>query len=155
MSSVRVKTVFHSVELLGQPSDIYEVWNDFEQYPHFMQGVREVRQLDGDHYRWSADFDGLLATWECVITIRIPHQRIAWRMVGDNGASGAVIMECVGPGRTRLTFRITYSDTAPWAMLSEAAVRQRVSGNLRRFKRLFEKPDSILHGAEGRRSAVG
>lgn len=136
---MHVKTVLHSVEIFGETADVYEAWTDFEHYPAFMEGVREVRQIDERRYLWIADFDGTLATWESLITLLIPNQRIAWRVVGNDSASGSVTIEPAGPGRSRLTFRVTYSNSAPWAMLSEAVMRQRVFANLRRFKRLFEK----------------
>ncbi len=140
---MHVKTVLHSVEIVGKPADIYEAWTDFEQYPSFMEGVREVRQLDERRYLWSADFDHTLATWETLITLLIPNQRIAWRVVGDDAASGSVIIEPAGEGKSHLTFRLTYNDNAPWGIISEAAMRQRVFANLRRFKRLFEKGHSL------------
>ncbi|MDB6153231.1 MAG: cyclase [Chthoniobacteraceae bacterium] len=140
---MHVKTILHSVEIVGKTTDVYEAWTDFENYPSFMEGVREVRRIDDRRYLWISEFDGARVAWECAITLLIPHQRIAWRVVGDDGASGSVTIEPAGENKTRVTFRLTYGNDAPWGAISEAAMRQRVCANLRRFKRLFEKGHAL------------
>ena len=36
----------------------YNQWTQFETFPHFMEGVEEVRQLDDKHLHWRANIAG-------------------------------------------------------------------------------------------------
>ena len=42
----------------------YNQWTQFESFPNFMEGVREVQQLDDRRLRWRAEIAGVEKTWE-------------------------------------------------------------------------------------------
>jgi uncharacterized membrane protein len=33
-------------------------WTQFEEFPRFMEGVKEVQQLDDTHLHWKAEIGG-------------------------------------------------------------------------------------------------
>ena len=37
---------------------VYNQWTQFEEFPNFMEGVKEVRQLDDKHLHWRAETPG-------------------------------------------------------------------------------------------------
>ena len=37
---------------------VYNQWTQFEDFPKFMAGVKEVRQLDDTHLHWRVDVVG-------------------------------------------------------------------------------------------------
>jgi uncharacterized membrane protein len=39
-------------------STAYNQWTQFEDFPRFMEGVQEVRQLDDTRLHWVADVGG-------------------------------------------------------------------------------------------------
>ena len=65
----------------------YNQWTQFEEFPHFMEGVKEVRQLDDKNLHWHAEVMGKDVEWLAEITQQIPDERITWRI-----ALGAAIV---------------------------------------------------------------
>ena len=61
----------------------YNQWTQFEEFPRFMEGVVEVRQLDDTHLHWKATVGGKELEWDAVITEQLPDQRIAWTADGE------------------------------------------------------------------------
>jgi uncharacterized membrane protein len=57
----------------------YNQWTQFAEFPKFMEGVREVRQLDDKTLHWRAAVGGKTEEWTAEITEQVPDQRIAWR----------------------------------------------------------------------------
>ena len=59
----------------------YDQWTQFEAFPQFMEGVKEVRQLNDKRLFWRAEILGQEIEWEAEIYEQIPDTRIAWRSV--------------------------------------------------------------------------
>ena len=55
----------------------YGQWTRFEEFPRFMEGVTEVRQLDDKRLHWEADVAGQHAAWDAEIIDQEPDTRIA------------------------------------------------------------------------------
>jgi len=49
-----VPSIEESIEVEVPVSTAYNQWTQFEQFPSFMEGVKEVRQLDDTHLHWVA-----------------------------------------------------------------------------------------------------
>lgn len=60
----------------------YNQWTQFEEFPHFMEGIESVKQLDDTRLHWVANIGGGRKEWDARITDQIPDQRIAWRSEG-------------------------------------------------------------------------
>ena len=45
----------------------YNQWTQFEEFPQFLGGVREVRQLDDRRLHWVAEIAGVRREWEAEI----------------------------------------------------------------------------------------
>ena len=44
-----------SIEVRCPVRAVYNQWTQFEEFPRFMTGVKEVRQLDDTHQHWHVD----------------------------------------------------------------------------------------------------
>ena len=47
-----------TIEVHRPLSTVYNQWTQFEEFPYFMEGIKEVRQLDATHLHWRADIWG-------------------------------------------------------------------------------------------------
>ena len=47
-----MSTIEQFVEVRVPLSTAYNQWTQFEEFPRFMEGIEEVRQLDETHLHW-------------------------------------------------------------------------------------------------------
>src|SRR5262245_31142769 len=86
----------------------YNQWTQFESFPSFMEGVKQVRQLDDKTLLWRAQIGGKELEWTAIITEQEPDRRIAWRSMSGNSNAGAVVFESLGSNRTRVELHVAY-----------------------------------------------
>ena len=53
-----MSTSEQSVEVRVPLSTAHNQWTQFEEFPRFMEGIEEVRQLDETHLHWVAGCGG-------------------------------------------------------------------------------------------------
>jgi uncharacterized membrane protein len=118
----------------------YDQWTQFESFPEFMEGVKEVIQLDEKRLRWRAEIAGKDEEWEAEITDQVPDRHIAWRSVTGAMNAGAVTFQSVGDGQTRVSLELTYEPREATEKVGDALgfLERRVSGDLQRLKRFIE-----------------
>ena len=100
-------TIEKSIEVGVPVSVAYDQWTQFEEFPQFMSGVVDVRQLDDSHVRWTVDVAGERKHWEAEIVEQEPDRVIAWRSVAGLPNSGRVEFEPTNRG-TRVTVEMEY-----------------------------------------------
>lgn len=66
----------------------YNQWTQFEEFPRFMEGVKQVQQLDDKHLHWKAEIGGKEKEWNAEIVEQVPDQRIAWRSTSGAMTAG-------------------------------------------------------------------
>jgi uncharacterized membrane protein len=86
----------------------YNQWTQFEDFPEFMDGVEEVRQIDDTHLHWRASVAGKEKDWDAEITEQVPDQVIAWRSTSGAPNAGHVRFEPLGADRTRVLLAMEY-----------------------------------------------
>ncbi len=130
----------HTIEVNVPLQVVYNQWTQFEEFPRFMEGVREVRQLDDVHLHWRADRSGHEVEWDSEITDQVPDQHIAWRDVSGPGNTGVVNFFPVDESKTRVQLVMESHPQVPpsEAANAELVTTQRIEQDLARFKRLLE-----------------
>src|SRR5438552_1818592 len=103
-----MESVEKSIEVDAPVSKVYNQWTQFEEFPRFMEGVAEVRQLDDKRLHWVAEISGKRKEWNAEIFEQIPDQRIAWRSTTGAKNSGMVNFYPLGEERTRVTLKLNY-----------------------------------------------
>ncbi len=129
-----------SIEVEASLATVYNQWTQFEEFPQFMDGVQEVRQLEDDRLFWRAEIAGKTTEWEAEIYEQIPDRRIAWRSTSGAPNAGAVNFEPLGENRTRVQLVLDYQPIGAVEKVGDALglVSGRVEGDLRRFKSFIE-----------------
>ena len=83
-------TIQESIDVDVPLSTAYNQWTQFEEFPRFMEGVEDVKQLDDKNLHWRASVGGKTEEWDAVITEQIPDKRIAWKSTEGVPTSGVV-----------------------------------------------------------------
>jgi uncharacterized membrane protein len=133
-------TAEESIEVNVPLHTAYNQWTQFEEFPKFMDSVREVRQLDDTHLLWRADVAGKEERWTAEITEQIPDKRIAWRSTGGISNAGVVTFHKISDTKTRIMLQMTYTPQGADEKIGDALglVKMQIRGNLQRFKELLE-----------------
>jgi uncharacterized membrane protein len=118
----------------------YNQWTQFEEFPRFMEGVREVRQLDDRRLLWRAEVGGRDKEWQAEITEQKPDLRVAWRSTAGARNAGAVTFHRLSEARTRVMLQIDYDPEGAVENIGDAVgiVSTRIRGDLQRFKEFIE-----------------
>jgi len=118
----------------------YNQWTQFEEFPRFMDGVREVRQLDDRTLDWKTDVGGRAMAWKAEISEQIPDTRIAWRSVTGPHNAGVVTFHRLSDDRSRVMLQMEYEPEGIIENVGDfvGVMSSRVSGDLRRFKEFVE-----------------
>ena len=96
MTSASANTVVQEIEVDVPVSTAYNQWTQFEEFPKFMEGVDEVKQLDDTLLHWAATVAGKKAEWDAKIIEQEPDRRIAWESVDGKRTRGTVTFEQAG-----------------------------------------------------------
>jgi uncharacterized membrane protein len=133
-------SVEESVEVEVPVSTAYNQWTQFEEFPSFMDGVEQVKQLDNTHLHWVAEIGGHREEWDAEITEQLPDERIAWRATSGKGNAGVVTFHRLEDQRCKIMLQLDWESEgmveALGAMLGQDD--RKVKGDLERFKELIE-----------------
>lgn len=139
-SEPRPTTIEEAIEIAVPVSTAYNQWTQFEEFPRFMDGVDEVRQLDDTLLHWAATVAGKHAEWDAKIIEQEPDRRITWESTDGKHTRGTVSFEEAGPGRSRIQLRMTYTPEGVTEKVGSAVGldNRRIRGDLQRFRELIE-----------------
>ena len=136
-----MSTIEKSIEVNVPVRTAYNQWTQFEEFPRFMEGVKEVTQLDATHLHWKAAIAGQDKEWDAEITEQTPDQRIAWTSRGGTINGGVVTFHRLSDARSKVMLQLEYAPQGLVENVGDAlgVVSSRVQGDLERFKEFIEK----------------
>jgi uncharacterized membrane protein len=134
-----MKSVEKTIEVDAPVDVTYNQWTQFEEFPRFMEGVEEVRQLDDKRVHWVAEIAGKKQEWDAEITRQVPDREIDWVGFGDPANRGRIVFQPEN-GHTRITLMLEYAPEGAVEKVGDAlgVTDRRVEGDLRRFKEFIE-----------------
>jgi hypothetical protein len=129
-----------SVQVDVPLSTAYNQWTQFEDFPHFMGGVKEVRQLDDRRLHWVAEIAGVRREWDASILEQVPDVKVAWAATSGATNAGSVRFEPVGADSTLVYLTLEYEPEGVVEKVGDklGIVERQVRSDLERFKALVE-----------------
>ena len=119
----------------------YNQWTQFESFPHFLDEVVSITQIDDTHNHWVVNVGGAEREFDAEITEQHPDERVAWRSVGgETEHAGVVTFHKLDENTTRVTAQI---DWDPQGLLEKlgslvGAGSHAVKKDLDNFKKFIE-----------------
>jgi uncharacterized membrane protein len=135
-----MSTVEQSVEVSVPVHAAYNQWTQFEEFPQFMDGVEEVRQITDTRNHWRTVIGGVEREFDTEISEQHPDERIAWQTVDGPKQAGVVTFHRLGDTRSRVMLQMDFD---PEGVVEAAGdklgfVERRIKNDLARFKEFVE-----------------
>lgn len=129
-----------SIELNVPVRTAYNQWTQFEDFPRFMEGVEQVRQIDDKHLHWKASIAGKQEEWDAEITEQVPDQRIVWKSQRGAKNGGMLTFSSIANNKSKINLRVEYEPQGAVEKTGDVVgvISQRVEGDLKRFKEFIE-----------------
>lgn len=128
--------VMETIEVDVPVGVVYNQWTQFEEFPEFMDGVEEVRQLDDTHLHWVASIAGVKREWDAQIVEQIPDVCVAWSNIDGATNRGTVTFDRVAPSATRVTLALDFEPEGIVENVGDTLgfVAGKARGDLERFR---------------------
>lgn len=135
-----------TIDIAASPDVVFDVWSRYENFPHFMSHVTEVKDLGQNRSHWIVQGPGGLdVEWNAVLTAAERPHRLAWRSEPDASVDheGNVWLEPIGDG-TRVTVRLSWHPPVGVAgkavtMLTGTDAQSALEDDLYRMKDFIER----------------
>lgn len=127
--------------LVNVPVSIaYNQWTQFEEFPHFMGGVKSVTQLDNERLNWVVEIGGVRRQWDATILEQVPDTRVSWAATEGATNAGTVSFEDIGGGQTQIHLVLEYEAEGLVEKIGDKlnVVDNQAEGDLKRFKAFIE-----------------
>ncbi len=136
-----------SITINRSAEDLYRFWRNFENLPHFMDHLKEVKVQDNTHSHWVAKgpLDSSIE-WNAEIINEKPGELIGWRsMDGASVPNAGSVQFKPAPGNRGTEVTVSLKYDPPAGKIGAAVAKlfgeepdQQISQDLRRFKQVME-----------------
>ena len=125
----------------------YEQLTEFESYPEFMTGVKQVIQLSNTETHWVMDLDGEAREFDARLVECRPDRKVAWQSTGTPIMAEAITLKQVGMDRCEVTAELDADARAllPSDLHAQESVGRRLKADLHRFKDYVEQQVGPVH----------
>lgn len=141
-----------SIHVNRSPEEIYNFWQNFQNFPRFMYYLESVQVTGDKRSHWAAKAPaGMRVEWDAETVQDIPNERIAWRSLEGSMVpnSGQVQFERAPGGRGTIV-RVAVEYRPPAGPIGAAIAKifgrepgQQIREDLRRFKQLIEAGEIV------------
>ena len=139
-----MSTVVESVDVAVPVRTAYNQWTQFEEFPRFMDGVEEIRQVTPEMTHWKVKVAGVEREFDARITEQHPDERVAWTSLDGPRHAGVVTFHRLDETHTRVTVQMDIDPDGIAETVGDKAgvIDRRVKGDVKRFKEFIENRGS-------------
>ncbi len=144
-------TIDETIDIDVPISTAYNQWTQFEEFPKFMGGVDEIRQVDDTLTHWKTSIGGVDREFDAKIIDQEPDRQIGWRSIDGTTHEGHVRFESLGATSTRVSVQTRWE---PESLVEKAGAAvgaddHQVKADLKRFKEFIESRGAETGGWRG------
>ncbi len=135
-----MSTVVESVDDAVPVRTAYNQWTQYEEFPQFMDGVEEIRQVTEDLTHWTVAVGGVRREFDAKITEQHPDERVAWTSLDGPKHAGVVTFHRLDETHTRVTVQMDIEPEGIVETVGDKAgiIDRKVKGDVKRFKEFIE-----------------
>lgn len=85
--------VQEEVEIRAAPEAVFDLIANVEEFPQYVDSLKEVKGIGPDTYRWTVMISGAELNWDSVVTERVRPKRIAWKSIRGLDNSGSFTLQ--------------------------------------------------------------
>ena len=155
-SSIQGFEAERTIDIAASPDSVYDVWSRYENFPHFMSHVIEVRDLGNQRSHWVVQGPaGSEVEFDSVLTAADRPHRLAWQSEpGASVRSEGTVTLTPQAGGTRATVRMSWQPPAGaigqgLAVLTGADPQAALDEDLQRMKQFIERGLPARAGGRG------
>lgn len=139
-----MSTIEKSVRVHVPVRTAYDQWTQFETFPKFMGGVKQVKQIDDKHLHWKAEIAGVDREWDAEIVHQEPDDRIAWRATDGAQNDGTVSFASIGTDEAQVSLRMEFDPEGFVETVGDVAhvIEMQVERDLENFKDFIENREA-------------
>lgn len=101
-------TVSSDIDISVPIRSVYNQWTQFEDFPAFMWGVEEVKQVSDSALAWRVSVAGAARQFTTEITEQTPDERIAWKSTSGPQHAGVVTFHRLSDDQTRVRLQLEW-----------------------------------------------
>jgi uncharacterized membrane protein len=151
-----------AININTSTEELYKFWRNFENFPRFMDHIKEVKDLGGGRSHWKAvGPGGMEVEWDARTTRDIPNEQISWESEPGSQMKtvGTVRFNRNADGTSRLTVHWNYTPPAgalghAIASLMGADPKKAMDEDLVRMKSLIETGKTTVQGQKVTREQI-
>lgn len=101
-------TVSSDIDINAPIRSVYNQWTQFEDFPAFMWGVEDVKQVSDSILAWRVSVAGVNREFTTEITEQLPDERIAWKSTSGPQHAGVVTFHRLNDDETRVRLQLDW-----------------------------------------------
>ena len=139
-----MSSVVETVDVAVPVHTAYNQWTQFEEFPRFMEGVEEIRQLGDTRLHWVVEVAGARREFDAEITEQRPDERIAWASIDGPRHAGVVTFHRLDDTHSRVTAQMEIDPEGFVEKVGDKTglIDRRVKGDMKRFREFIESRGS-------------
>ncbi len=133
--------IIESIDVDVPVTTAYNQWTQFESFPHFLDEVEQITQIDDTHTHWKVKVGGAEREFDAEITEQHPDERVAWNSTGgESDHAGVVTFHKLSDTTSRVTVQLDWEPSGALEKIGDlvGAGSHAVKKDLKNFKEFIE-----------------